>query len=152
MATHSSTLAWKILWMEESGGLQSTGLQRVGHHWVTSHSHIMPKLWLLLDILKAWSRTGHGVNNLLLSPRSLADREWARLGLSGGEEGEKRDMAAWEGSNVLSRFLPLCSISDSVIFFFKLFKNRKAAFGFYKIQQINSYLWFYPGAWHEQQS
>ena len=61
---------------------------------MTSHSHIMPKLWLLLDILKAWSRTGHGVNNLLLNPRSLADREWARLGLSGGEEGEKRDMAA----------------------------------------------------------
>ena len=27
MATHSSTLAWKILWMEEPGGLQSTGLQ-----------------------------------------------------------------------------------------------------------------------------
>ena len=31
MATHSSILAWKILWMEESGGLQSTGSQRVGH-------------------------------------------------------------------------------------------------------------------------
>ena len=31
MATHSSTLAWKISWMEESGGLQSMGLQRVGH-------------------------------------------------------------------------------------------------------------------------
>jgi len=28
MATHSSTLAWKIPWMEESGGLQSMGLQR----------------------------------------------------------------------------------------------------------------------------
>jgi len=31
MATHSSTLAWKIPWMEEPGGLQSTGSQRVGH-------------------------------------------------------------------------------------------------------------------------
>ena len=31
MATHSSTLAWKIPWMEEPGGLQSMGLQRVGH-------------------------------------------------------------------------------------------------------------------------
>ena len=31
MATHSSTLAWKIPWTEESGGLQSMGLQRVGH-------------------------------------------------------------------------------------------------------------------------
>ena len=31
MATHSSTLAWRIPWMEEPGGLQSTGSQRVGH-------------------------------------------------------------------------------------------------------------------------
>ena len=31
MATHSSTLAWKIPWTEESGGPQSMGSQRVGH-------------------------------------------------------------------------------------------------------------------------
>jgi len=31
IATHSSTLAWKIPWMEEPGGLQSMGLQKVGH-------------------------------------------------------------------------------------------------------------------------
>ena len=31
MATHSSTLAWKILWTEERGRLQSMGSQRVGH-------------------------------------------------------------------------------------------------------------------------
>ena len=31
MATHSSTLACKIPWMEEPGGLQSRGSQRVGH-------------------------------------------------------------------------------------------------------------------------
>ena len=31
MATHSSTLAWKIPWTEKPGRLQSMGLQRVGH-------------------------------------------------------------------------------------------------------------------------
>ena len=31
MATHSSTLAWKTPWMEEHGGLQSMGSQRVRH-------------------------------------------------------------------------------------------------------------------------
>ena len=31
MATHSSIHAWKIPWTEEPAGLQSTGLQRVGH-------------------------------------------------------------------------------------------------------------------------
>ena len=31
MAAHFSILAWEILWIEEPGGLQSMGLQRVGH-------------------------------------------------------------------------------------------------------------------------
>ena len=38
MATHSSTLAWKIPWMEEYGRLRSMGSQRVGQDWATSHS------------------------------------------------------------------------------------------------------------------
>ena len=32
MATHSSILAWRILWTVEPGGLQSMGPQRVGHN------------------------------------------------------------------------------------------------------------------------
>ena len=32
MATHSSTLAWRISWTEELGGLQPMGLQRVRHN------------------------------------------------------------------------------------------------------------------------
>ena len=36
MATHSSIHAWKIPWTKEPGGLQSMGLQRVGHDWMTS--------------------------------------------------------------------------------------------------------------------
>ena len=38
MTTHSSTLAWKIPWMEESGRLQSMGPLRAGHDWATSLS------------------------------------------------------------------------------------------------------------------
>ena len=38
MAPHSSTLAWKIPWTEEPGGLQSMGSLRVGHGWTTSLS------------------------------------------------------------------------------------------------------------------
>ena len=38
MATHSSTLAWKIPWMEEPGRLQSMGSRRVDHDWATSLS------------------------------------------------------------------------------------------------------------------
>ena len=36
MATHSSTLAWRVPWMEEPGRLQSMGSQRVGQDWATS--------------------------------------------------------------------------------------------------------------------
>ena len=38
MATHSSILAWEIPWTEEPGGLQSMGLERVGHDLVTNNS------------------------------------------------------------------------------------------------------------------
>ena len=38
MAPHSSTLAWKIPWTEEPGGLQSTGSLGVGHDSETSLS------------------------------------------------------------------------------------------------------------------
>ena len=36
MATHASLLAWRILWREEPGRLQSRGSQRVRHDWVTN--------------------------------------------------------------------------------------------------------------------
>ena len=39
MATHSSILAWKIPWTEETSGLQSTGSQRVGHNWACTHAY-----------------------------------------------------------------------------------------------------------------
>ena len=38
MASHSSTIAWKIPWTEEPGKLQSMGLPRVGHNWEASLS------------------------------------------------------------------------------------------------------------------
>ena len=40
MATHSSSLAWRIPWREEPGGLQSMGPRRVGHDWATSLSRL----------------------------------------------------------------------------------------------------------------
>ena len=42
MATHFSILAWEILWTEEPGGVQSTGLDRIGHDW-SNLAHITSK-------------------------------------------------------------------------------------------------------------
>ena len=39
IVTHSSTLAWRIPWMEEPGGLQPTGSQRIRPDWATSLTH-----------------------------------------------------------------------------------------------------------------
>ena len=39
MATHSSSVAWKIPWTEEPGGLQSKGLQKIEHDWVTKQAN-----------------------------------------------------------------------------------------------------------------
>ena len=43
MATHSSILAWEISWTEETGGLQSMGLQTVRLDWVTKEQQQMGK-------------------------------------------------------------------------------------------------------------
>ena len=41
MAAHSNILAWRVPWTEEPGRLQSMGLQRVGHDWMTNtHTRI----------------------------------------------------------------------------------------------------------------
>ena len=45
MAPHSSTLAWKIPWMEEPGRLQSMGSLGVGHDWATSLSLSLSCIW-----------------------------------------------------------------------------------------------------------
>ena len=44
MTMHSSILAWRSPWTEESGGLQSTGLQRVGHNWAIKHAFLLSPL------------------------------------------------------------------------------------------------------------
>ena len=52
MAPHSSTLAWKVAWMEEPGGLQSMGSRRVGHDWATSFS-----VFTLMHWRRKWQPT-----------------------------------------------------------------------------------------------
>ena len=47
MAVHFSILAWRISWIEEPGGLQSTGSQRAGHNWWLS-VHACNISWFLL--------------------------------------------------------------------------------------------------------
>ena len=64
MATHSSTLGWKIPWMEEPGGLQSMRSLRVRHDWATSLSlfifHALEKEMATHSSVLAWRIPGTG--------------------------------------------------------------------------------------------
>ena len=53
MATHSSTLAWKIPWMEELGGLQSMG-PRLSNFTFTFHFHALEKEIATHSRVLAW--------------------------------------------------------------------------------------------------
>ena len=59
IATHSSTLAWKIPWMEEPGRLQTMGSQRVRHDWSTSFHFTCCIDECLLCVFMWWNRPGH---------------------------------------------------------------------------------------------
>ena len=54
MATHSSTLVWKIPWTEEPGRLQSMGSQRVGHDW----NNLAQPAMELAKLYTTWFRVG----------------------------------------------------------------------------------------------
>ena len=55
MATHSRILAWRILWTEEPGGLQSMGSERIGHDWsdlaAAAHLNVTIKIFFCLSLL-----------------------------------------------------------------------------------------------------
>ena len=55
MATYSKIVAWKIPWIEEPGGLQSMGSQRIGHDWATNTFTSLSWGWLLLISKSLWS-------------------------------------------------------------------------------------------------
>ena len=101
VATHSSSLAWKIPWMEEPGGLQSMGSRRVGHDWATSlslftfHFHALEKAMATHSSVLAWRipgmgepggrpsmgshRVGHNWSDLAAAAAAALFRAWTEL-------------------------------------------------------------------------
>ena len=74
MATHSSTLAWKIPWTEEPGGLQFMGSLRVRHDWATSLS-----LFTFMHWRRKWQPTPVFLPGESQGPESLVGcRLWGR--------------------------------------------------------------------------
>ena len=78
MATHSSTLAWKIPWTEEPGRWQSMGSLRVRHDWAISLS-----LFPFMHWRRKWQRTPVFLPGESQGQRSLVGchRLWGRTEL-----------------------------------------------------------------------
>ena len=80
MATHPSILAWRILWTQEPGVLQSMGSQRAEHHWVTAHMQCYTA-WEVANILRISKSStedhlhqlGHGNCFGVWSPHKLSE-------------------------------------------------------------------------------
>ena len=67
IATHSSTLAWKIPWTEEPGRLQSMGSLRLSNFTFTFHLHALEKEMATHSSVLAWRIPGMGEPGGLLS-------------------------------------------------------------------------------------
>ena len=99
MAPYSSTLAWKISWTEEPGGLQSMGLLRVGHDWATSLSlfafmHWRRK-WQPTPVFLPWESQGQGSLVWLLSMGShRVGHDWINLAAAAAAWRPKRPFRA----------------------------------------------------------
>ena len=113
MAPHSSTLAWKIPWTEEPGGLQSMGSQGVWHDWRTSLS-----LFTLTHWRRKWQPTSVFLPGESQGRGSLVGfRLWGRMELDTTEatwqqQQHKELLKAWV-KTVGASERPLV-VSDSV--------------------------------------
>ena len=113
MAPHSSTLAWKIPWVEEPGGLQSMGSLRVRHDWATSLSlstfmHWRRK-WQPHSSVLAWRIPGTGEPDGLLSMGShRVGHDWSDLAAAAAAAaaGNRRNLDKFY--KIISSMVGLC--------------------------------------------
>ena len=124
MAPHSSTLAWKILWMEEPGRLQSMGLWRVGHDWATSlsfftfHFHALEKEMATHSSVLSWRIPGMGEPGGLPSMGShRVGHDWSDLAAAAkvtnwNSKTSREEQKYWVDQNV-HFFYPLYDGSSS---------------------------------------
>ena len=115
MATHFSTLAWRISWTEEPGGLQSAGSQNVSHDWApTSFAFILrPECHTYST---SFEGRGGGIVHFLVA---LLAFMWLPGGLPVPEEtlGDLLPMATepWEHGGLAACLLPTSHCRDSVL-------------------------------------
>ena len=136
LATHSSTLAWKIPWMEEPGRLQSVGLQKVRHDWVTSlftftlgscQTSLCPPMvvtWALVNpVNPLWPHltrsNGQPFSNGFIrhqSPKLLSKEEIHLRNFTDITHSSFAKIAIFQGKGIRNLVITVCSFH---LFFFK---------------------------------
>ena len=124
MAPHSSTLAWKIPWMEEPRRLQSMGSLRVGHDWATSLS-----LFTFMHWRKKWQPT----------PVFLPGESQGRGAWQAAVYGVAQSWTWLKWLSTLAIFI--LSNYDS-FFFFPLFIPRLQRFSYLEMIDISIHIFF----------
>ena len=76
MATHSSTLAWRIPWIEEPGGLQSMGWHKVGYDWATEHISVPVLYW---PVYTSSQNSGRVYRGLWIKSNAHKKKAWPLL-------------------------------------------------------------------------
>ena len=104
MATHFSTLAWKIPWTEEPGRLQSMWSRKVGHAWVTSLS-----LFTFMHWRRKWKPSP-----VLLPGESQGQRSLVGCRLWGCTESDTTE-ATYQQQHLFSFPLPFASLLFSAL-------------------------------------
>ena len=141
MSSHSSTLAWKIPWMEEPGRLQSMGSLRVGHDWATSLSiftfmHWRRKWQPTLVFLPGESQGQGSLGGLQSMGSHRVGHDWS-------------DLAAAASSTHKSYHLVRLSAGVTPLFWTILtinqdgFENMWCSFLFYNFSLLFSNTYFY---------
>ena len=135
MAPHSSTLAWKIPWTEEPGGLQSMGSRRVGRDWATS---------LSLFTFMHWRRKWNPLQcSCLENPRD-GGAWWAAIyGVA-----QSRTRLKWLSNNNYT-FISFLKSCHSLQFLYKLWLLYRVFVLF--LEFISLFTLPYSSSWEEKQ-
>ena len=114
MATHSNILTWKIPWTEETGGLQSKGLPRIGHGWVTKQANKTTETYCLTFWkLEVWNQ---GVNRPRPPP---APKDAKKRSVPPLSPGFWSFLGFWQHHPSLHRPSSLCVILSPISPFYK---------------------------------
>ena len=114
-APHSSTLAWKIPWTEEPGGLQSMGSLRLGHDWATSLSlfTFMPwrGKWQPTPVLLPGESQGREPGGLSSMGSHRVGHDWSDLAAAAADMRSYKNWAhktsSWEYLTIWRPVLPV---------------------------------------------